>query len=66
MTTFLSSARLQEGGFVLVDPIIAAIFGGSVPVQPRDGHWRTAMPRADASRKRCAIYTRKSSEEGLD
>jgi site-specific DNA recombinase len=24
------------------------------------------MPRADASRKRCAIYTRKSSEEGLD
>src|SRR5438046_876860 len=24
------------------------------------------MPRADASRHRCAIYTRKSSEEGLD
>jgi site-specific DNA recombinase len=24
------------------------------------------MPRADTSRKRCAIYTRKSSEEGLD
>src|SRR5437660_7976592 len=24
------------------------------------------MPRADASRQRCAIYTRKSSEEGLD
>src|ERR1700758_2688116 len=24
------------------------------------------MPRADPSRKRCAIYTRKSSEEGLD
>jgi DNA invertase Pin-like site-specific DNA recombinase len=24
------------------------------------------MPRADASRKRCAIYTRKSSEEGLE
>src|SRR5580704_5448074 len=31
-------------------------------VQPK----RTAMPRADASRRRCAIYTRKSSEEGLD
>ena len=31
-------------------------------VQPE----RTAMPRADASRKRCAIYTRKSSEEGLE
>src|ERR1700730_4201502 len=30
-------------------------------VQPE----RTAMPRADASRRRCAIYTRKSSEEGL-
>ena len=27
---------------------------------------RTAMPRADASRRRCAIYTRKSSEEGLE
>ena len=27
---------------------------------------RTAMPRDDASRKRCAIYTRKSSEEGLE
>jgi hypothetical protein len=25
-----------------------------------------AMPRSDASRKRCAIYTRKSSEEGLE
>src|SRR5438270_6141771 len=24
------------------------------------------MPRADAGRKRCAIYTRKSSEEGLE
>ncbi len=24
------------------------------------------MPRANASRKRCAIYTRKSSEEGLE
>jgi hypothetical protein len=24
------------------------------------------MPRADASRKHCAIYTRKSSEEGLE
>ena len=24
------------------------------------------MPRAEPSRKRCAIYTRKSSEEGLD
>jgi site-specific DNA recombinase len=24
------------------------------------------MPRADSSRKRCAIYTRKSSEEGLE
>src|SRR3954463_3161393 len=24
------------------------------------------MPRADASRKRCAIYTRESSEEGLE
>src|SRR5882724_11944402 len=24
------------------------------------------MPRVDASRKRCAIYTRKSSEEGLE
>src|SRR5206468_11665582 len=31
-------------------------------VQPE---W-TAMPRADASRRRCAIYTRKSSEEGLE
>src|SRR5258708_15465273 len=31
-------------------------------VQPE----RTAMPRADASRRRCAIYTRKSSEEGLE
>jgi site-specific DNA recombinase len=24
------------------------------------------MPQADASRRRCAIYTRKSSEEGLE
>jgi hypothetical protein len=24
------------------------------------------MPRAEPSRKRCAIYTRKSSEEGLE
>jgi len=24
------------------------------------------MPRVDPSRKRCAIYTRKSSEEGLE
>ena len=24
------------------------------------------MPRADANRRRCAIYTRKSSEEGLE
>ena len=24
------------------------------------------MPRAEANRQRCAIYTRKSSEEGLD
>jgi DNA invertase Pin-like site-specific DNA recombinase len=24
------------------------------------------MPRGDATRKRCAIYTRKSSEEGLE
>ena len=24
------------------------------------------MARSDASRKRCAIYTRKSSEEGLE
>src|SRR5712664_3652983 len=24
------------------------------------------MPRGDSSRKRCAIYTRKSSEEGLE
>src|SRR5882672_7328895 len=24
------------------------------------------MPRVDTSRKRCAIYTRKSSEEGLE
>src|SRR5438445_11094739 len=31
-------------------------------VQPE----RTTMPRADASRRRCAIYTRKSSEEGLE
>src|SRR6202158_1503919 len=30
------------------------------------GRWRPAMPRADPSRKRCAIYTRKSSEEGLE
>jgi DNA invertase Pin-like site-specific DNA recombinase len=24
------------------------------------------MPRADSNRRRCAIYTRKSSEEGLE
>src|SRR5436853_271686 len=30
------------------------------------GRWRAAMPQADPSRKRCAIYTRKSSEEGLE
>ena len=24
------------------------------------------MPRVDASRRRCAIYSRKSSEEGLE
>ena len=24
------------------------------------------MPRSDPSRKRCAVYTRKSSEEGLE
>src|SRR6266478_342904 len=30
------------------------------------GRWRAAMPRGDPSRKRCAIYTRKSSEEGLE
>src|SRR5882757_2629579 len=30
------------------------------------GRWRPAMPRSDPSRKRCAIYTRKSSEEGLE
>src|SRR6185503_13372778 len=34
-------------------------------VQPAS-RWRTAMPRAEASRQRCAIYTRKSSEEGLE
>src|SRR5580692_7433223 len=28
--------------------------------------WKSAMTRAEASRKRCAIYTRKSSEEGLE
>src|ERR1700726_3111759 len=28
--------------------------------------WSAAMPRGDTSRKRCAIYTRKSSEEGLE
>src|SRR5580704_17067464 len=36
---------------------------------PRGNHVqpdRTAMPRTDASRSRCAIYTRKSSEEGLE
>src|SRR4051812_100655 len=27
---------------------------------------RAAMPRTDAGRRRCAIYTRKSSEEGLE
>src|SRR6266851_5627052 len=30
------------------------------------GRWRAPMPRGDPSRKRCAIYTRKSSEEGLE
>src|SRR6202047_3544371 len=30
------------------------------------GRWRGTMPRSDPSRKRCAIYTRKSSEEGLE
>src|ERR1700730_3381222 len=30
------------------------------------GRWRGPMPRVDPSRKRCAIYTRKSSEEGLE
>src|SRR5467141_1355789 len=30
------------------------------------GRWRAPMPRVDPSRKRCAIYTRKSSEEGLE
>src|SRR5271170_1298834 len=34
-------------------------------IQPARRRW-TAMPRADASRRRCAIYTRKSSEEGLE
>src|SRR5438552_18682726 len=28
--------------------------------------WGAAMTRPDPSRKRCAIYTRKSSEEGLE
>src|SRR5215470_8463533 len=32
----------------------------------RARRWKTAMPRTDASRRRCAIYTRKSSEEGLE
>src|SRR5437588_5861243 len=27
---------------------------------------RAAMPRTEAGRRRCAIYTRKSSEEGLE
>src|ERR1700730_55648 len=30
------------------------------------GRWRAAVPRIAPSRKRCAIYTRKSSEEGLE
>src|SRR6266853_939187 len=30
------------------------------------GRRRAAMPQSDPSRKRCAIYTRKSSEEGLE
>src|SRR6266478_1340033 len=30
------------------------------------GRWRAAMPQGDPSRRRCAIYTRKSSEEGLE
>src|SRR5215472_870740 len=28
--------------------------------------WNTAVPRANPAHKRCAIYTRKSSEEGLE
>src|SRR5207302_1245227 len=28
--------------------------------------WRATMPRGDTNRRRCAIYTRKSSEEGLE
>src|ERR1700730_621774 len=32
---------------------------------PSTHGWRGTMPRRDPSRKRCAIYTRKSSEEGL-
>jgi DNA invertase Pin-like site-specific DNA recombinase len=28
--------------------------------------WNATVPRANPARKRCAIYTRKSSEEGLD
>src|SRR5215468_10961460 len=28
--------------------------------------WNAAVPRANPAHKRCAIYTRKSSEEGLD
>src|SRR6476660_1886665 len=30
------------------------------------GRWRGTMSQSDSSRKRCAIYTRKSSEEGLE
>src|SRR3984893_16439069 len=33
---------------------------------PSTHGWRGTMPRSDPSRKRCAIYTRKSSEEGLE
>jgi hypothetical protein len=45
---------------------------GPPPVGPRKcrvqpaRRWWAAMPRADASRQHCAIYTRKSSEEGLE
>src|ERR1700739_1060705 len=51
-------------GAPLSGSIDASSFSG-----PRGDHVqpeRTAMPRADASRRRCAIYTRKSSDEGLE
>jgi hypothetical protein len=49
--------------FFELKPNRSAALGSSRDhVQPK----RTAMPRADASHRRCAIYTRKSSEEGLD